>query len=566
MMTRRAARRKMTGGKRIERQSEISARAAGRRNDLLLGLAEGAPIFSKKISPAMTVADAQNNIFKLYAAPDPAAPYFEALRGGAFDGCFEDVKEEDIPEEVEYISEEAAAEETEVSAEPEAEAAEEPEIEAPAEPEKIPDRKPRVTKDRDLVQLFGNTVLPEEGEKKSLKRSERLEIAGSVRPGDNTRFIPGAGVERGSAIGGILRSAFKDIGYDIKIGKTVSNPGHLTFAVTGSGLRRLSEREDERNSLTAKIGHGAELAFFTGEPDLAVVRLKNEAKRSACSYDLLTSPQFTDQDWNIPVPFGWRVPGDARVIGLSKLRHMLVAGNPGSGKTSFIRQMILGMISGADPRDVRMLILDPKGDIPDEYGTIPHMAAPVVRTESACMEAIRIAAEETERRRSLFEKNGCRSVSEYNRRVIRKNSVPWLVIFADNYDLISKHGGAAFTNTVMKILTRGFDAGMTLVLSTSVISAQMIPGIFKANIPTRVCFKVSSEINARQVMDSTGPERLPERGDMFLMAEGFTRKEYIECPLATDSDVLKAGRHAGELLERPGFDVRFSDISGNGGE
>lgn len=253
----------------------------------------------------------------------------------------------------------------------------------------------------------------------------------------------------------------------------------------------------------------------------------------------------TDTDNLLEVPLGRDISGSIRSADLSKMPHLLVAGSTGSGKSVAINGMIVSILMKAKPNEVKLMMIDPKKVELNVYNGIPHLLTPVVTNPRKAAAALQKVVQEMERRYELFAATGHRNISGYNEHISEYNlengdnqpKLPFIVVVVDELaDLMmvaSKEVEAAIT----RLAQMARAAGIHMILATQRPSVDVITGIIKANVPSRIAFAVSSGIDSRTIIDQNGAEKLLGRGDMLFMPMGEGKPIRVQGAFITDEEV-----------------------------
>lgn len=251
--------------------------------------------------------------------------------------------------------------------------------------------------------------------------------------------------------------------------------------------------------------------------------------------EVLQSPIFRDSSYRLPISMGKDAYGDATVIDLASTPHFLVAGTTGSGKSVFVNTLLVSLIIKLSPRKLRLILIDPKQLELALYQTLPHLIMPVVTDSQIASVALLWAIDEMERRYSLLKDFGVKNIEGFNKKI--KNAghellckinkyyedadamdfeMPYIVVVVDEFaDLVLSKSGKAIENSISRLAAKARASGIHIVLATQRPSTDVITGVIKANFPTRVAFRVTTNTDSRVIMDTSGAEKLLGRGDML---------------------------------------------------
>ncbi|MBB1078529.1 DNA translocase FtsK [Limosilactobacillus sp. STM2_1] len=260
--------------------------------------------------------------------------------------------------------------------------------------------------------------------------------------------------------------------------------------------------------------------------------------------DMVESAPSNDNP--MEVPLGRSVTGDVKMADLTKMPHLLIAGATGSGKSVAINVIITSILLKAKPHQVKMLMIDPKKVELSVYNGIPHLLSPVVSEPKKAARALGKVVAEMERRYELFAKFGVRNLDGYNRLVQQQNeehpeepqpSLPLVLVIVDELADLMMTVSHDVEDAIVRIAQMGRAAGIHMILATQRPSVDVITGLIKANVPSRIAFAVSSGIDSRTIIDTNGAEKLLGRGDMLFEPIDQNKPVRIQGAFISDHDV-----------------------------
>ena len=258
------------------------------------------------------------------------------------------------------------------------------------------------------------------------------------------------------------------------------------------------------------------LAPIPGKPAIGV-EVPNK-KRDTIGFDVMM-PALKAKYYKIPMVLGKTITGDSIVIDVAKTPHLLVAGTTGSGKSVCINGLICSVLYTKTPKDVRMILVDPKMVELSLYNGIPHLLTPVITDAKKALKAMNFVVEEMERRMSLFSSIGAKKIEEYNEKIVEKKlarvKLPYIMVIIDEFADLMLAVGKELETSIKRITAVARFCGIHLILATQRPSADVITGVIKSNIPTQIAFAVSNSMNSRIIIDQVGAEKLLGRGDML---------------------------------------------------
>jgi DNA segregation ATPase FtsK/SpoIIIE, S-DNA-T family len=304
--------------------------------------------------------------------------------------------------------------------------------------------------------------------------------------------------------------------------------------------------------------------------NLMGLELPNARRQMVRLSEILGSQVYADNASALTLALGKDIAGNAAVADLAKMPHLLVAGTTGSGKSVGINAMLLSLLYKADPLQVRMILIDPKMLEMSVYDGIPHLLAPVVTDMRQAGNALNWCVGEMERRYKLMSKLGVRNLQGYNNKIIDAEKretlipnpfsltpdapeplarLPQIVVVIDELADLMMVVGKKIEELIARLAQKARAAGIHLILATQRPSVDVITGLIKANIPTRLSFQVSSKIDSRTILDQMGAESLLGHGDMLFMPPGSGVPQRIHGAYVADEEVHKVVEHWKQLAD-----------------
>ena len=272
------------------------------------------------------------------------------------------------------------------------------------------------------------------------------------------------------------------------------------------------------------------------------IEVPNKASAVVGVRGILDSPAFTSAKSKLTVALGRDISGNAVVTDIAKMPHGLIAGATGSGKSVCINSIIVSILYKATPDEVKLLMIDPKVVELGIYNGIPHLLVPVVTDPRKASGALGWAVSEMEKRYKMFADRGVRDLAGYNRFVEQLGDpevqkMPHIVIIIDELADLMMTAPNEVEDSINRIAAKARAAGMHLIIATQRPSVDVVTGVIKANIPTRIAFAVSSQIDSRTILDSAGAEKLLGRGDMLFSPVGSNKPNRIQGCFVSDEEV-----------------------------
>ncbi len=274
--------------------------------------------------------------------------------------------------------------------------------------------------------------------------------------------------------------------------------------------------------------------------DAVGVEVPNKDIRIVRIRELLDTDRFRKADSKLTCALGVDVVGEPVYLDIAKMPHMLVAGATGMGKSVCINSLLVSLLCKASPDDVRIMLIDPKKVEFVPYSEIPHLLVPVVTDPKKAAGALHWAVEEMERRYTLIEEVGCRNIFGYNEVTAsdpEKEHLPQIVIVIDELADLMMTAKNDVESSICRIAQKARAAGMYLIIGTQRPSVDIVTGTIKANIPSRIACKTSSQVDSRTIIDVAGAEKLIGRGDMLYAPVGIAKPIRLQGAFVSDSEV-----------------------------
>ena len=273
------------------------------------------------------------------------------------------------------------------------------------------------------------------------------------------------------------------------------------------------------------------------------IEVPNKASSMVGVREIIESPAFTSSKSKLTVSMGRDIGGNAMVADISKMPHGLIAGATGSGKSVCINSFIISLLYKASPEEVKLLMIDPKVVELGIYNGIPHLLVPVVTEPRKAAGALGWAVEEMEKRYKMFADRGVRDITGYNRVVETLEDepeitkMPRIVIIIDELADLMMTAPKEVEDSINRIAAKARAAGIHLLIATQRPSVNVVTGVIKANIPTRIAFAVSSHIDSSTILDTAGAEKLLGRGDMLFSPVGSAKPKRLQGCFVSDEEV-----------------------------
>ena len=272
------------------------------------------------------------------------------------------------------------------------------------------------------------------------------------------------------------------------------------------------------------------------------IEVPNKEKEAVHLREVLESEEFQNNQSKLTVALGKDVAGNIQLADIAKMPHVLIAGSTGSGKSVCINTIITSIIYNAKPSEVKMVMVDPKVVELSVYNGIPHLLIPVVTDPKKAAGALAWAVQEMDNRYNLFATKGVRDIKGYNKAIEKEEGqgkLPQIVIIVDELADLMMVAAKEVEEAICRLAQKARAAGMHLVIATQRPSVDVITGLIKANVPSRIAFAVSSQVDSRTILDSTGAEKLLGKGDMLFYPVGASKPLRVQGAFVSDDEVEK---------------------------
>ncbi len=345
-------------------------------------------------------------------------------------------------------------------------------------------------------------------------------------------------VDELKTVGIKLGETIKSFGIDTRVVNIVRGPSVTRYEVqldAGVKLSKLTALSED-----IALALGASGVFIAPIPNKSLIGIEvpNKTVQVVNMSEVIASDEFTKNESNVAFALGKDISGNCMVCDIAKLPHMLIAGTTGSGKSVCINSIIVSILYKATPEQVRLIMIDPKMVELGVYNGIPHLLVPVVTDPKKAAGALQWAVVEMMRRYKLFSERNVRDMKSYNKAVARTGDgepLPQIVIVIDELSDLMVVARKDVEDSIMRLSQMARAAGMHLIIATQRPSVDVITGVIKSNIPSRIAFAVASKIESNIILGSMGAEKLIGRGDMLYEPMGVSKPTRVQgCFISSD--------------------------------
>ena len=342
----------------------------------------------------------------------------------------------------------------------------------------------------------------------------------------------------------LLEKTLKDFGVDATVLTVTQGASVTRYEIQPATGVKVSSITRLENDIALNL-RAKSLRIEAPIPGKAAVgiEVENENPAPVLVRDLIETPEFIKSESKISFVVGKDISGKNIVSDLKSMPHLLIAGATGSGKSVCINAIIASFLFKAKPSELKLIMIDPKVVELQHYNGIPHMLTPVVTDARKASRALAIAVQEMDKRYELFAKYGVKDLDSYNEYMIAdnepQNCKPQVVIIIDELADLMMAAPSEVENSICRLAQKARAAGMHLIVATQRPSVDVVTGLIKANIPSRIAFSVSSQFDSRTILDTAGAEKLLGKGDMLYSPVGSNKPYRVQGPYISDAEIDK---------------------------
>jgi len=377
-----------------------------------------------------------------------------------------------------------------------------------------------------------------------------------------------------NASANIIKRTLSNFGIDVEMGEVSVGPTVTQYTLRPAVGVKLSRIGALNSDLSlALASHPLRIEAPIPGKSLVGIEVPNKKVSLVGLRGMFDDDEFKKSKYFMPLALGRDVSGNPIFAGLEKMPHLLIAGATGTGKSVNINAILLSLLYKHSPDVLKMILIDPKRVELTLYNEIPHLITPVITDNKKVLGALKWAVGEMDRRYDQLSASGCRDVFSYNAKMSEKKEsiMPLLVIVIDELaDLMASYGRDV-ESAIVRLAQMSRAVGIHLIVSTQRPSVEVITGLIKANITSRVAFQVASQVDSRTILDMAGAEKLLGRGDMLFMAGDVAKPRRLQGALVTEKEVkdvvkfLKTQAEIVDIDEESELKVDFNSQTGVSG-
>jgi S-DNA-T family DNA segregation ATPase FtsK/SpoIIIE len=353
----------------------------------------------------------------------------------------------------------------------------------------------------------------------------------------------------------IIRRTLENFGIDVEMGEVAIGPTVTQFTLrpaVGVKLSRISALNQDLS--LALAAHPIRIEAPIPGKSLVGIEIPNKKVATIGLHNMLESEEFTKSKYFLPLALGRDVSGNPVFAGLEKMPHLLVAGATGSGKSIAINTILLSLLYKHSPNVLKLILVDPKRVELTLYNDIPHLITPVITDNKKVLGALKWAVNEMDRRYDQLSKVGSKDMFSYNAKMTDKGEaiMPAIVIVIDELADLMASFGRDVESAIVRLAQMSRAVGIHLILSTQRPSVEVITGLIKANMPSRMALSVASQIDSRTILDMAGAEKLLGKGDMLFLSADTAKPRRVQGALVTENEVHDVVKFIKEQAEKLG--------------
>lgn len=337
----------------------------------------------------------------------------------------------------------------------------------------------------------------------------------------------------------IIKKTLKDFGIEVSMSEVNVGPTLTQYTLKPAEGMKLANITARNNDVAlALAAHPIRVEAPIPGKALVGIEVPNKVSATVSLREVLEAPEYKDVSSNLSLALGRDVAGKVMVADLKKMPHLLIAGATGSGKSVCMNAILINLLYKNSPQDLRLLLIDPKRVEFVEYNGIPHLLTQVVTETDKTISALRWAVSEMERRYQLLAAHNRRNIDAFNDNVpAEEQKMPYLVVVVDELADLMTQAANEVESSIVRLAQMARAVGIHLIVATQRPSVDVITGLIKANITTRIAFAVASNADSRTILDQVGADKLLGKGDMLFLSSEQPQPKRVQCVLIKDKEI-----------------------------
>ncbi len=352
---------------------------------------------------------------------------------------------------------------------------------------------------------------------------------------DNKTEVDSGNIENNVAI---IQKTLSDFGIEVEMGEVNVGPTVTQYTLRPATGVKLSQIASLQNDLALALSaHSLRMELPIPGKALVGIEVPNKSTAIVRLREVMQTTDFINHKSKLGLALGRDVAGRPQITDLAKMPHLLIAGATGTGKSVAINSLFISLLYRNTPQDVKFIVIDPKRVELNLYNGIPHLLTPVITESEKAVNALKWAVAEMDRRYKLLADAGKRNIVEYND--INELRLPYIVVLVDELADLMAVAQQDVEASIVRLAQMARAVGVHLVVATQRPSVDIITGLIKANITSRIAFAVASQIDSRTILDSSGAEKLLGNGDMLFTSAEFTKPKRVQGAFIGEGEVRK---------------------------
>ena len=420
----------------------------------------------------------------------------------------------------------------------------------------VEDKQEKPSPAQNRISLFRRGGMDDQPEKKEIRKSDSPPKGAYILPPldllQKNESAPTSGNIKENSM--IIKNTLDNFGIPVEMAEVNVGPTVTQYAFKPAEGVKLSKITTLSNNLAlALAAHPIRIEAPIPGKSLVGIEVPNKVRSTVTLRNLLSHPNWQNSTSPLFVALGRNVSGAPVYADITEGPHILVAGATGTGKTIFLNTLILSLLYKCTPDNLRIIMVDPKRVEFQNYNDIPHLLCPVIYDATKTINALQWLTHEMERRFEIFSEVPARNLATYNQNksVIASGlQLPYIVFVVDELADLMAVKGREIEAGVVRLAQMARATGIHLVLATQRPSVEVITGLIKANVPTRITFQVSSQVDSRTVIDTSGAEKLLGAGDMLFSSAKSAKISRIQGPYVSEKEVKKVSEFIAEQAKK----------------